>query len=240
MRNLSLRSALLGAFFWMMALPLGAADWNSTSAWLLSGEKFKLGPPQRSILRIEHADAWTYGDNYFFFDINEADTPGTNVYGEVVPRLSLGKLSGRKLQWGPIRDLLLTGAINAGTNFRAYLYGGSADLAVPGFAYFQLNVYRRDDKALPGGTWQVTPVWMLPLPVPGTQLHLQGFVDIAGAEGYSERNLVAYTRLWLDLGHYWGAPGRLEAGAEYIYWNSKYGVGGVDERVLQPALRWTF
>jgi len=242
MRRLTdlLGPALLGAALWTNAVPALAADWNSTSAWLLRGRDFELGPPQRTILRIEHADGWAYGDNYFFFDVNQVDSTGTNLYGEVVPRLSLGKLSGRNLQWGLFKDLLLTGAVNVGTNFRANLYGLSADLALPGFAYFQLNVYRRDDAAQSGATWQVTPVWMLPLPVPRTKLHLQGFVDIAGTEGFSQRNLVAYTRLWLDLGHYWGSPGHLEAGVEYIYWNNKFGVGGVDERVLQPAVRWTF
>jgi nucleoside-specific outer membrane channel protein Tsx len=220
--------------------PAAAADWSSTSAWLLSGSSFELGPPQRTILRLEHASGWAYGDHYFFVDVNEVDSAGTNLYGELVPRLSLGKLSRRDLRAWIVKDVALTGAVNAGDRFRAYLYGLSADLDLPGFAYVQFNAYVRDDKAQTGTTWQLTPIWMAPLPIPGVKAHLQGFVDIAGAEGFSRRNLVAYTRFWLDVGAFWKAPGRIEAGLEYIYWNDKFGVAGVNERVLQPSLRWTF
>jgi nucleoside-specific outer membrane channel protein Tsx len=230
---------VLGVLMALACAPeLRAETWSTTSAWVLSGRSFELGPPQRTIVRIEHAGGWTYGDNYIFFDINQADADGTNVYGEVVPRLSIGKLLGRDLRAGIVRDVLLTGAINAGTDFRAYLYGLSADLGVPGFAYLQMNLYRRDDANQAGGTWQFTPIWMVPFG--NTGLRLQGFVDVAGTEGLSRRNLVAYTRLWLDVGQFWAAPGHIEAGLEYIYWNNKFGLEGVEERVLQPALRWTF
>jgi nucleoside-specific outer membrane channel protein Tsx len=140
-----------------------------------------------------------------------------------------------------VQDVLLTGAINAGSNnFLAYLYGGSVDLKVPGFTYFQLNVYVRDDQNQPGKTWQITPVWLYPFSLGSLKFSLQGFIDYAGAEGAAERNLLAAPRLWLDLGALWGAPGRVEAGVEYLYWQNKYGAKGVNESVIQPTLKWTF
>jgi len=221
-----------------------AADWSMTDAWLLHGNDFELGASERDILRIEHADGWAYGDNYFFYDaVMSEDASGsdqTTMYGEFVPRFSLGKISGHKLAAGPVTDVLLTGAINTGDGFRAYLYGASVDLAVPGFSYFQLNAYVRDDTALPGETWQITPVWRLPFKLGSLQGNLQGFIDWAGSEGPAKQNLLIVPRLWLDVGALWGAPGHVEAGVEYLYWRNKFGVDGVTERVLQPAVRWTF
>jgi len=221
-----------------------AAGWSMTDAWLLHGNDFELGAPERDILRLEHADGWAYGDNYFFVDsILSEDAAGadqTTMYGEFAPRFSLGKISDRELGAGPVTDLLLAVAINTGDDFRAYLYGAGIDLAVPGFSYFQLNVYVRDDRALPGETWQITPCWRLPLKLGPLQGNLQGFIDWAGAEGPARQNLLIVPRLWLDVGALWGEPGHLEAGVEYLYWKNKFGVDGVTEKVLQPALRWTF
>jgi nucleoside-specific outer membrane channel protein Tsx len=240
----STRAALVGVALALCPFGTEAADWNVSSAWLLRGADFELGPEERKILRIEHADGWAYGDNYLFFDVvmpeDTGSGAGTTLYGEFVPRFSLGKISGRELVFGPVKDMLLTGAINAGQDFRAYLYGASVDLAMPGFAYFQFNAYVRDDQGQSGTTWQVTPVWLLPFTLGKVKLNLQGFIDWAGAEGRAEENLLIVPRLWCDLGSIWGAPGHIEVGVEYLWWKNKFGVDGVTEKVLQPALRWTF
>lgn len=219
-----------------------ATDWSTTSAWLLHGDRYELGARERSILRIEHADGWAYGDNYFFVDLIRSDDSGSGTlhYAEFSPRFSLGKLSGLDLSWGPVKDVLLAPSVNTGDGFRAYLYGVGVDLQLPGFSYFQVNAYVRDDKSLPGTTWQITPVWLYPFTVAGLKFNLQGFIDYAGAEGPAARNLLVVPRLWLDVGALWGSPGKLEAGVEYLYWKNKYGIAGVTESVIQPALRWTF
>jgi nucleoside-specific outer membrane channel protein Tsx len=222
--------------------PAHAVDWSATSAWVLQGDRFELGSAERTILRIEHANHWAYGDNYLFVDLIRPPDDGSDTlyYAEFAPRFSLGKLTGHDLSWGPIQDILLAPAINSGDDFRAYLYGVGLNLQVPGFSYFQLNAYLRDDQNLPGTTWQLTPVWLYPFTVGGLNFNFQGFIDYAGAEGPAARNLLVVPRLWLDLGAMWGMPGKLEAGVEYLYWNNKYGVAGITESVVQPALRWTF
>lgn len=222
-------------------LPAHAADWSSNSLWYLHGNDFELGDRERGILRFEHADGWKYGDNYYFFDVVESDPAGTSLYGEFAPRFSLGKISGHDLAFGPVRDVLLTAAVNVGSNdFRTYLYGAGMDFSVPGFSYFQLNVYVRNDLKLPGTAWQVTPIWLYPFKLGSLQFALQGFIDYASAEGPAAPNFLAVPRLWLDLGALWGAAGRLEAGFEYFYWRNKFGIDGVTESVLQPSIKWTF
>jgi nucleoside-specific outer membrane channel protein Tsx len=80
-----------------------AADWSNTSLWYLHGNTFELGDRSRSIVRIEHADGWEYGDNYFFFGVMNSNMVGTTLYGEVVPRFLLSKISGRIWLSGPCR-----------------------------------------------------------------------------------------------------------------------------------------
>lgn len=222
------------------ATPARASDWSATNLWLLHGSQFEVGAAERTILRVEHADGWSFGDNYLFFDTIDSGAQSTAMYGEYAPRLSIGKLLGKDLAAGPIADVLVAGAINMGNDFRAYLYGAAVDLKLPGFAYFQLNAYVRDDKALAGQTWQLTPVWLYPFQVGSLKFSLQGFIDYAGTEGPSRTNLVAAPRLWLDVGALFGTPQRIEAGVEYMYWRNKYGIDGVTERVLQPSVKWTF
>ena len=52
----------------LCAAPARASDWSTTNLWLLHGNRFEVGASERTILRVEHADGWTYGDNYLFFD----------------------------------------------------------------------------------------------------------------------------------------------------------------------------
>lgn len=234
-------TALSLAIGGILQTPSHAADWDSTSLWYLHGRAFELGDRKRDILRFEHANIWKYGDNYYFFDVVDSETTGTTMYGEFAPRISLGKLSGHDMAFGPVRDVLVTAAINIGSsNFRADLYGVGIDLKVPGFTYFQLNAYVRDDQNQPGSTWQITPIWLHQFNLGSLKFSLQGFIDYAGTEGTAVRNLLAAPRLWLDLGALWDAPMHVEVGVEYLYWRNKYGVKGVTEAVLQPSLRWTF
>lgn len=230
----ALLAGLLG-----FAATVTAADWSATSVWFLSGDDFELGERERTITRLEHADSWKYGDNYFFVDFTQS-AESTTSYAEYEPRLSLGKISGRELRYGPVKDVLLTGAYNVGEDFRTYLYGMAADLELPGFAWFRFAAYGRDDDNLPGQSWQLTPAWLYPIQLGRLSFSFQGFVDYIGAEGPSARNLVVVPRLWWDVGALWGAPGHVQVGVEYFYWKNKFGVEGVDEEVLQPAIRLTF
>jgi hypothetical protein len=70
---------------------------------------------------------------------------GPNTYyGEFSPRLSFGKIFDQKLEFGPIKDVLLAMTYEFGEgDTESYLIGPGFDLAIPGFDYFQLNFYQR-------------------------------------------------------------------------------------------------
>jgi nucleoside-specific outer membrane channel protein Tsx len=86
----------------------------------------------------------------------------------VQPALSFGKIFDQKLEFGPIKDVLLAMTYEFGEgDTESYLIGPGFDLAIPGFDYFQLNFYQRHTEgSRPGdNVWQITPVWSYTIPV---------------------------------------------------------------------------
>jgi nucleoside-specific outer membrane channel protein Tsx len=164
----------------------------------------------------------------------------TSLYSEFSPRLSLGKISGKKLAFGPVKDVLLAGTVEMGNGFHNYLYGVGFSLDLPKFAFFDLNVYVRNALGQKGTTYQITPAWALPFSIGSAKLMFEGFADIAGSEGTAKSNIDFQPRLLLDVGNYMGSPDSIWLGVEYIYWHNKFGVDGVDEYAPQAMLKWVF
>ncbi len=237
-KAVTLAASLLLPFAAADQASAGAALWQETNLQYLWGGKFRLPEDSsRSTITLEHANAWKYGDNFAFFDISNPTDQGTSIYGELSPRLSIGKITGTDLSAPLVKDLLLAGTLEVGEGFHNYLYGVGLSLNLPRFNFADLNLYVRNS-ALPGTTYQVTPVWQLPFSVGQARLVFEGFTDIAGGEGDSSFNIDAQPRLLLDLGNYWGTPGSLFVGCEFMYWKNKYGVKGVDEYAPQAMVKW--
>lgn len=228
-----------------------AADWSSTSVLLLNGSGYKLpaNPSNKDtqVLTVEHVDGWKYGTNFFFFDVTNPNSAKSDFYGEFSPSFSLGKMTGKDLSFGFVKDVSLTGTWELGTGTNAKLFGLGFDLSVPGVPVATVNVYQRfsESKYYPGKTGsapQVTLVWGAPFNIGSTSWLFDGYLDYALAEkevGKVE-NIGSSPRLLLDAGALWGAPKKLYVGMEYSYWHNKYGVKGVDENIPQAAVKWTF
>jgi nucleoside-specific outer membrane channel protein Tsx len=230
----------------LLAAASMAADWSTTSVSFLHGTDHKLvGGSDQTIMTLEHASGWKYGDHFFFFDSYQPFADGTTIYGEWHPRLSAGKLLQRDLRFGPVKDVLLASEMNLGQDVRIYLYGVGFDLDLPHFAFFTLNVFIRDDKNIDDeATYQISPSWSLPFALGNAHFDFTGFVDIAGEEGLAGANILAQPQLLLDLGHFWGQQRRLYAGVEWQYWDKKFGVdiAGLDseENFAQWMVKWVF
>jgi len=226
----------------------GAATWQSSNIQYLYGSNFELGDSARSTLTFEHANGWKYGDNFFFVDVLNPVTDGNNtqteLYAEFSPRLSLSSLTGKKLSFPLVKDVLLAGTLEMGKTdfggFRNYLYGVGFSLDLPKFAFADLNLLVRDNPKQEGLTAQATIDWMLPFNMSSAKLVFEGFADLAGAEGDTVLNLDIQPRLLLDLGNFWNTPGNLFAGMEYIYWHNKFGIDGVEENVAQAMVKVVF
>jgi nucleoside-specific outer membrane channel protein Tsx len=215
-----------------------AAEWSSTEVQLLHGDGFKLGDESREIITLEHVSGWRFGSNFFFFDINQPFADGTNIYGEWYSRFSLQRLRGREEYSGAVKDLSLAVAINAGEGFRAYLAGATVHFNAPGFTYLDLDVMAYDDRSYDGVTYIVTPAWDRPFALGRVKLRCRGFIDLIGAEGEAEQQVIAQPQLLLDLGSLWGNEGKLWTGVEYQLWKNKYGIDGIDESFAQLMIVW--
>lgn len=254
MKKRSIRSALSTGFktlalaalflapFAAQEAQAGMTLWNQTNVQFLWGGQFKNPYAHtegtQSTITVEHANAWKYGDNFLFFDVTDSEKDKTGIYGEISPRLSLGKITGRDLSAPFVKDVLLASTVEVGQGFRNYLYGVGLSLNLPKFNFADLNVYVRNDPKQPGSTYQVTPCWQLPFTVGKADMIFEGFTDIAGSEGNLGFNIDAQPRLLLDLGKFWDAPGSVYFGTEVIYWHNKYGVKGVNEFAPQAMVKF--
>lgn len=232
----------------------GAAKWSSTNIQYLYGTQYEPifgnGDETRSIITLEHVNGWALGDNFFFVDITNADhtgqETGTEFYGELSPRLSFSKMTGKDLSFGIVQDVLITTTAeigDAGDGFHNYLYGIAADLKLPGFTFFQFNWYVRNEiNAKTDVGQQITLVWLVPFSIGALDFAFEGFFDYAydldSDEAPTEDNIITAPRLLVDVGKAFGAPGTLQAGVEYQMWRNKFGIDGIDENVPQAMLKW--
>ena len=74
-------------------------EWQSSNIQFSAGNNFELGPSERTIVTFEHLNRYRYGDNYLFYDFT---TTTDTSYAEWRTRLSLSKISGKEVSFGPI------------------------------------------------------------------------------------------------------------------------------------------
>ncbi len=244
-----LRRSLMaaGVFFLATTASFAQADarWSSTNLQYHYGTDYELGDEERTLITLEHASGWKYGDNFFFVDITNPDRTGTltqtSWYGEISPRLSFGKMTGKDLSAGIIQDVLLTSTMEMGEGFHTYLYGVAVDLKLPKFNFFQINWYVRNEVTF--GTdlgQQITLAWGMPFEIGKAKFSFEGFFDYAWDVGPSEDNIVTQPRLLLDVGSLFDSPGVFQAGIEYQIWKNKFGIDGVDESFPELMVKWIF
>lgn len=248
--------AVLGILAMGCATCATAADWSSTNAQLLNGDDFVIPgvteDDERTILTLEHASGWKYGDNFFFVDVTNGDGNNSEFYGEFQPRFSIGKMAGWKSE-GFVKDVLVATQWNFGKddagNVSAYLLGIGFDLAVPKAAFFQFNAYYREEHNdqvfgnTDDDTWQLNVAGLFPFSIGPTSWSIGGFADyigeVEGPFGTTEAHLLFVPQILWDIGAMSGSPGIIQAGIEYSYWRNKFGIDGVDEKVIQLMIKWT-
>lgn len=215
-------------------------QWHSTNVQLLRGWEYKLGDAERTIVTLEHANAWKYGDFHMFTDIVRPDAGDTRFYVEATPRLSLSKMTGADFSYGLIKDLLISTMVEKPeTQSARYLCGGAVDVNLPGFTYMKLNMFVRDNPDLEGSTHQFTVAWNRPFEVAGVTLLSEGFADFAGSEGATVAHELIVPRFLMDMGAVHDSlAGKLFMGVEWQYWHHKFGVDGVTESVPQLQFKW--
>jgi nucleoside-specific outer membrane channel protein Tsx len=108
---------------------------------------------------------------------------------------------------------MLAAELNSGPGFSAVLGGVGTNLEVPGFAFWTLNAFLRDDN-FNAPTYQVTTAWSLPFQVAGIGFAFDGFVDLYGSDA-TKWNVMTQPQLLVDVGAAAGMrERRLQVGSE--------------------------
>lgn len=223
--------------------------WTDTSLSLLPwGWNYAIDPDQQSTLTVEHAHVSAIGDLFAFLDLTKFhNSPGDRGtwYGEVSPRLSVGKLLDKDLSFTVFRrslfefkDVLLAAQYERGEDgdeAEAALVGIGFDLdlreagilgLLGKFQYIQLNLYARAE--LTAATdrgfrdMQVTMVAGYPFEVGPARFLVDGYFDWVLGIGSEQRSFHLNPQLKLDVGHFWGRPEKAYAGVELDFWWDKY------------------
>jgi nucleoside-specific outer membrane channel protein Tsx len=225
--------------------------WSDDSLTLLPyGWGFEVDPDEQSTFTYEHVHGSGIGDLFVFFDsLRFHDTPNgvddSTWYGEISPRLSLGKTLGKDLSFTlsryslfEFKDVLVAATYERGEDAdvaEAALVGVGFDLNVREsgplgrlgqFKYLQLNVYGRSE--LTEGTRtgfhdvQVTVAAARPFSIGRARFLADGYFDWVVGLGSEDWNYHLNPQVSLDVGDLWGTPDKLFAGVEVDLWWNKY------------------
>ena len=208
--------------------------WSDYSVTYLNGSNYEVGDSDREVITFEYASGTSWGDTFMFFDRLKSDNGDLETYGEFSPRIKLMELDGF------VKNVYFAPSVEFAEHATNYLFGIGTDLAIPHFTYFQLNFYQRNNDE-GDNSYQTTIVWSLPL----GPLTYDGFID--HATGYTVgHNFEAATQtnitsqLKYDIAPHIGYDNKFYLGVEYVYWNNKFGIDGVDERNVNLLAKFHF
>lgn len=219
--------------------------WQDFSLTGLYGENYALpangsNSNQQNTITAEYAAKLQYGDFFAFADRTNNDLDGNETYFEVSPRLSLGAVSGKKLEIGPIKDVLIATTWEGGEGFNNYLYGFGFDLAIPYFQYAQLNFYKADNDKNLSDDYQVTFTYGVPFKLASEDFLVDGFMDWSTAEDDHASELNWTTQWKWNAGKHISPKTKLYLGVEYSVWNNKYGIKGLNQNDVSALVKYHF
>ena len=212
------------------------------------------------VLTMQHASMWKYGDNFFFVDfLDDGGEDGFNemdAYGEWYSNLSLGKITGKDLGFGPLADFGVFAGVALGTdaNFRQWLPGARIAWNLPRFIFLNTDfMYGIDGgRGLKGGSppkldgrFVLDVNGLLPFNLGSLAFSITGHAEYVGAttDEFGDpvpASILAQPQLRWDVGRALGGSGNgLYAGVEYQYWSNKLGQD-VDESLIQLLVVWGF
>jgi nucleoside-specific outer membrane channel protein Tsx len=236
-----------------------AADWSTTEAQFQYGNlknPFAATGSDTSILTLQHASGWKYGDNFFFVDfLNDSDRDGfndTDVYAEWYPNFSLGKISGCNVGGGALEDLGVVLGFNysADANVQKFLPGMRFAWAIPGDGFLNTDVTafmdfsEGDGAPREGDSFMVDFNGAFPFSIGEQDFSIEGHIEYihgrSSSFGDVENWVLAQPQFRWDLGKaLFSSPKQLFIGIEYQYWHNKLGTK-TDESVAQALLVWRF
>lgn len=238
--------ALASAAAFTQAAPI----WQDFSITGLYGENYAFpfagDNNQQTTVTFEYTAKLKYGDFFAFADRTHSDS-GNATYFEASPRLSLGAVTGQKLELGPIKDVLISGtwegnsANYPGSDFNNYLYGFGFDLAIPKFQYAQINLYKADNEKGTPDDYQLTLVYGVPFKIGQEDFLVDGFLDWSTAEENGHASELNWTTQWKwNAGKHISPETKLYVGVEHSVWNNKYAIKDNNENNVSALVKYHF
>lgn len=238
-----------------------AAIWSTTEMHIQAGEleqPFDSIPgtsAHTTILTLQHASGWEYGDNFFFVDYSSVNN-SDSLYLEWYPTFSFNKLLDANYS-GSLSDVSFVMGVNAApeSNILKYLPGVQLSLNVEGFQFLNvlLTAYIDDSEGLISSgapkeddSWMIDVAWSYPLALGEQQFYIDGHAEYIQSRDTEIENLEAKSWILTQVQLRWDLglaiaekPEQLFVGIEYQYWNNKLG-SDVDENAIQFLGVWRF
>ncbi len=259
--------ALVGAL--ALALPLTSygADWSDTFIGYRYGTRFtepNIRPKiEKHIVQFSHASGYKLGQNFMNLDVLLSDrndpaqggeSGATDAYLVYRHQLHLGKLLGKSMAFGPIKEVGITAGFDLSTKNTAFaprkqmaVIGPTLKFDVPGFLDLSI-LYTVERNHCGLAVCRVDPnrsrhrfdpylivnaSWGIPFEVGSVPLKFQGFANYITPKGRDYFNVktkaetLVRTSLMADVGRMaWGAKNSLWVGVGYEYWQHKFGNHG--------------
>ena len=242
----------------LLASRVEAAEWSSTELHLQVG-RLEVpsfaggGSADHLTYTLQHASRWKHGNLFFFLDVQDSRESGFqdfDAYGEAYANLSVGKISGKPMTFGPVSDVGLIGGVNwsADSNVRKYAAGVRLALDLPGFAFANLDVMAlMDDSggiASGGAPAQDDTVvgdfnFARPFRIGGADFSIEGHIEYAGKRTNELGGKVA-SWILAQPQLQWHVSERIAVGIEYQFWMNKLGDGSTDESAVLALFVWEF
>lgn len=199
-------------------------------------------------IRFEHFGTHAYGDNYFSLDLFRGKEVGGATAGSFgasprmqsffvyMPRLSISKISGTPMQFGPLQDVGLTARFEVASygDYHATAPGVSLTWKVPGLAYLETALYRRQSNFSDAHAL-LRVVYLAPFDMGGLKFNADGLLLVSRPDNLGT-NVLFQPELRVAL------PGasKLEAGLRIEH--ASYNAGGTSYSRTTPnlMLRWNY
>ena len=219
-----------------------APVWQDFSLTGLYGENYAYPGAgdnvEQSTITAEYAAGLKYGDFFAFADRSNTDA-GNDTYFEVSPRLSLGAVTGQKLELGPIKDVLVATTWEGGSSFNNYLYGFGFSLDIPYTSYANINFYKAEND-LQKDDYQMTITYAVPFKIAGEEFLADAFLDWSTAEGPDHKSELNWTSQYKwNVGKHISPETKLYVGIEHSVWNNKYGTK-YDQHDVSALVKYHF
>lgn len=253
-QGFTIRVGVLACMLCACSVSSFAEEYSNTNIQLFYTANSKVDPISGSgtsdekltSFKFEHFGTFKYGDHYFMLDNYHGIAVGGAGAGSFggdasnqqfttwMPRLSLGKLSGQKLQFGPVSDISLAARVEYASygNFQGYGIGPSFDLVIPGFDFVTVRLLWRNTNYNSSSLYLHT-AWGTAFDLGGRKAHFDGYFFTTGTDS-NGRDLFAEPEFTIDI----DPKGSLQGGLRLTHHSYTLGGASYTRDTPQLLLKW--